>query len=132
MYNCQELFIPMYNINEILSKIRQIENISTDTELSDILKVTPQHIYIWKKRNTIPYKELIEYCSINNISLDWLLTGKTPDQSLKSVANTVSEPPATYSDPRDKIIQTLTEENRRLKETLDTIHSAINKSHNLK
>jgi DNA-binding transcriptional MerR regulator len=120
----------MYKIDEILFRIKQIEGINSNTELANILKVTPQNIYIWRKRNTIPYKELIGYCKNNLQSMDWLLTGKKLNQSLESAAKNISEPSVTYNDPRDKIIQRLQEENRQLKNTIDIIQTMINKSHN--
>ena len=120
----------MFNIDEIIVRLKYIEGVETDSELSEKLGITPQNINMWKKRNTIPYELLFEYCLDKNISIDWLTTGKTLEHSLKYAANTVSEPPATYNDPRDKIIQTLTEENRRLNEALDAIQSITKKSHN--
>jgi len=43
--------------------------------VSQILNVTPPYISKWRKRGTIPYKELHKYCQTKGISFDWLLTG---------------------------------------------------------
>jgi hypothetical protein len=120
----------MLSFDKILSRLKYIEDVNTDLQLSDKIGVNAATISMWRKRKSIPNSFLVDYCLFRNISIDWLLTGKTSEQSLESALNKISEPPATYSDPRDKIIQRLTEENRRLKEALDAIQSITNKSQN--
>ena len=74
----------MLNISEILDTVKKIEKISKDTELADVLKVRQSLITMWRKRETVPYENLLHYCELRNIDPLWLLTGKGPKQRAKS------------------------------------------------
>jgi hypothetical protein len=121
----------MLSFDEILLRLKYIENVNTDTQLSVKLGINAATISMWRKRNSIPNSFLVDYCLKKNISIDWLMTDKTIDQSLKSSSNIISESISTYNDPRDKIIKRLEVENRQLKDIINTIQNVINKSHNI-
>lgn len=70
-------------IEDILSRIKQIENVTTFKDVADILNVSEVNISQWRKRNSIPYDKLIKYCKKNDVSFDWLITGRGPIYILK-------------------------------------------------
>ncbi|MEN6294487.1 MAG: helix-turn-helix domain-containing protein, partial [Methanobacterium sp.] len=122
----------MLSFDEILLRLKYIESVNTDNQLSEKLGINAATISMWRKRKSIPSSFLINYCLNKNISIDWLLTGKTLEKSLRISSNNISmiyEPNIEYGDPRDKIIQRLEDENRQLKKLLDDISILINKSH---
>ncbi len=56
--------------------IKEIHNLKEDREVANYLNVKPDTLSQWKGRKKIPYKELVEYSSLHNVSLDYLLLGK--------------------------------------------------------
>ena len=66
----------MKKIESILKRLYKALSIESDTEFSKKYGIKRNTISTWKKRNSTPY-ELLEKISQNeNISFDWLLTGK--------------------------------------------------------
>ena len=61
---------------QIIETIKNIENISSDYALANILKITQSTISSWKQRGTIPYKTLLTYCEERGYILNTLLTGE--------------------------------------------------------
>ncbi|WP_394183389.1 S24 family peptidase [Marinomonas posidonica] len=53
------------------------------SELAKLLNVTSSVIANWKKRDTIPYKEVYELSRKNGFSMDWILTGHGEPQTDK-------------------------------------------------
>ena len=66
----------MRSIKNILNRIKAVEGIDSDYKLAQIFDLTPSYISTWRKRGTIPYKELHKYCQTKGVSFDWLLTGE--------------------------------------------------------
>lgn len=66
----------MSDLLEIIDKMKKISNVKSDKEVAKLLKTKADTLSQWKTRNKIPFKELLEYSNIQNISLNWLLTGK--------------------------------------------------------
>lgn len=62
----------MNDINEILNKVKKINDIELDKDIANVLNIIPSHLSKMKQRNTIPYDKLIEYANKNGISLDYL------------------------------------------------------------
>ena len=56
--------------------IKEIHNLKEDREVAHYLNVKPDTLSQWKGRKKIPYKELVEYSNLHNVSLDYLLLGK--------------------------------------------------------
>jgi hypothetical protein len=67
----------MSEIDNIINKIKDIENISKDKEVAEKLGITEQNLYQMKKREKIPYFEIINYCNIKNITTDLFFLNKT-------------------------------------------------------
>ncbi|MBI3755761.1 MAG: hypothetical protein HY265_06345 [Deltaproteobacteria bacterium] len=66
----------MKSMSEIIDTIRSLKNLSTDTEVALELGLKPKTLAVAKLRNSIPYNELITFCSKEKVVLDWLLTGE--------------------------------------------------------
>lgn len=60
----------------IITRLKQIFSITSDSALCKVLKVSPQTLSSWKLRNKIPYANCVEIGYQRKISLDWLLTGR--------------------------------------------------------
>ncbi len=73
------------DINEILSRIKQYENISSDYAIAKLLGTPKQNVYSWIRRNTIPYKELYNYCSKKNLNINYFLAGEGNPEVPRSV-----------------------------------------------
>lgn len=58
-----------------IDRIKEVHNIQDDKDVARCLGVKPDTFSQWKGRKKIPYKELIKYSSIQNVSLDWLILG---------------------------------------------------------
>lgn len=57
-------------INEVLSRLKNILNIKKDIELAIFLDIDPDILSAWKKNNSVNYKYLINQCLLNGIKLD--------------------------------------------------------------
>lgn len=82
----------MNRIDEILSRLYQFMGFSKDLEFCEKYQIKPNTLSTWKKRNKIPYELLEEISQNENLSLDWLLTGKgqmllTNKDSLPAIQN---------------------------------------------
>ncbi|MCG6552931.1 MAG: helix-turn-helix domain containing protein [Candidatus Magnetominusculus sp. LBB02] len=60
----------------IYTRLRHYTKANSDADIARSLDVTPQSFSTFKKQSKIPPDLLIRYCLINNISIDWLLTGE--------------------------------------------------------
>lgn len=59
--------------SDILSRVKIMAKVSTDTELADFLGINKSTLSNWKTRGTIDYDLVFSKCE--NINYDWLLTG---------------------------------------------------------
>jgi len=64
-------------IRDIFDRIREREGVQSDSDLGDILHISPRNIVDRKQRNSIPWDELYQYSQVKNISFDWLIKGQT-------------------------------------------------------
>jgi len=71
-----KILLSNLNIEDILTRIKEIEGVKTFKEVANILSVSEVNISQWRKRGSIPYEKLIEYCKNKDIVLDWLITGR--------------------------------------------------------
>lgn len=72
----------------ILDRLKEAYNITTDTELASFLGVKQNTVASWRSRNTVDYSLIISKC--DNISLDWLFTGKgAKEHQIQHTANKV-------------------------------------------
>lgn len=50
-----------------------------DKDVADILGVSQMNFATMKKRDKIPYAELLDFCATKSISINWLLYGQSPE-----------------------------------------------------
>jgi len=77
----------MSETEKLIDKIKVLENVSNDKDVAKILGVKPDTLSQWKKRNKIPYAELIKYCSLQNVNLDSIFKN---NQKMTSNGNIVN------------------------------------------
>ncbi len=71
----------MKTVNEILDEIKRLKKLKTDTSLAILFNVKPNTVSNWRKRNTIPYEQVITICEKENIDIRTILLGKNGDKS---------------------------------------------------
>jgi len=74
----------MYDIKQVISKLKLIANLHSNIELSSILNISYNTLNTWIKREKIPQEVLIEFCKKFNCSLDYLLLDKKNNINLFS------------------------------------------------
>ncbi|EGR7452876.1 bacteriophage CI repressor [Salmonella enterica] len=60
----------------VIARLKQVFSVMSDSALCEKLSVSPQTLSSWKSRNKIPYANCVQVSTKNNVSLDWLLTGR--------------------------------------------------------
>lgn len=65
--------------DSVIERIRQILEISTDSDVARALGLTPGAFAQKKHRGSIPYSDIISMCYEKSLSLDWILTGREPE-----------------------------------------------------
>jgi phage repressor protein C with HTH and peptisase S24 domain len=55
-----------------------------DKDIADILGITQMNFATMKKRNKIPYAELLDFCATKSISINWLLYGQSPESLVEA------------------------------------------------
>ena len=66
-------------IDEIIQRIKEHLGVDSDVVVARALgiKQNPsQQIYNWRQRGTIPFEDLLHFCTERGISIDYLLTGQ--------------------------------------------------------
>lgn len=76
----------MISFIDIENRIKEIFNVNKNTEIAELLGVTPARYGNWKKRESIPYNEIISLCLYKNIDMKYILTGiKNNKNDIKNV-----------------------------------------------
>ncbi len=57
-----------------------------DKDVADILGISQMNFATMKKRNKVPFGELLDFCALKSISINWLLYGQSPE-SLVAATN---------------------------------------------
>ncbi len=65
-----------FQIEKILDRLKIFYNVKSNKELADKLKVKYNTLTTWIQRNKIPFELLTQLTQNENLSFDWLLTGK--------------------------------------------------------
>lgn len=105
----------MKNISHIVDRLKNKFGFKSDSEVAESLKMTKTALYNHKLRGTIPYGPLSTFCEINNISLDWLLTGVGPMERTPQVG----EEMPSFNEVSDvtklivKVLQDMPEDDQR-------------------
>jgi phage repressor protein C with HTH and peptisase S24 domain len=80
----------MKNFLEIVDEIKTI--LSTefagkkvlDKDVADTLGISQMNFATMKKRNKIPFGELLDFCATKSISINWLLYGQSPESLVEA------------------------------------------------
>ena len=89
--------------DDVLTRLSSLFGTKTDVELASKLGVASQTVSTWRGRNRVPYEQLAEVSSQNEVSLDFLIFGRGKPQNLhfggqidaelfKSVINALNAP----------------------------------------
>jgi len=55
-----------------------------DKDIANILNITQMNFATMKKRNKIPFEELMDFCAKKSISINWMLYGQSPESLLEA------------------------------------------------
>jgi len=55
-----------------------------DKDVADILGISQMNFATMKKRNKIPYAELLDFCATKAISINWILYGQSPESLVEA------------------------------------------------
>ena len=55
-----------------------------DKDVADILGITQMNFATMKKRDKIPYAELLDFCATKSISINWMLYGQSPESLVEA------------------------------------------------
>ncbi|MDA7816815.1 helix-turn-helix domain-containing protein [Sulfurimonas sp.] len=75
----------MKNFLEIVEEIKSIVSAEFsgkkifDKDVADVLGVSQMNFATMKKRNKIPFSELLDFCATKSISINWMLYGQSPE-----------------------------------------------------
>lgn len=73
-------------VEEIKSIVSSEFNVKKifDKDVADILGVSQMNFATMKKRNKIPYAELLDFCAAKAISINWMLYGQSPESLVEA------------------------------------------------
>jgi len=75
----------MREISEIIGIIKELKKLKSDTDVARVLGMKQSAFSERKKLNSIPYEQIALFCEKEELSLDWLLLGREPDQKEKEI-----------------------------------------------
>lgn len=110
----------------ILSRLKSVKNLATDTELAKMLGISKSTLSNWYSRNSIDYDLVFSICE--HVNLNWLLTG---DGSM-FISDIPAPPPSQSIDDIKEIIsfiKNLIRENDSLRHQI--LESQIKENHRL-
>lgn len=87
---------------EIIDNIKELKRLKTDIEVAELLGIKPKTLATAKIRNSIPFEELISFCSREGVSLDNLLI-KREHQREEMECGWVNEPGVDYEKSKEFI-----------------------------
>ena len=88
------------DLEPILHRAKLHLNVKSDADLARHLGISRQELHQYKKKSSIPYKYLINFCRIESLSTDWLILGREK----------LSDSESEY---KEKYIKKLEAENKR-------------------
>lgn len=62
----------------VLSRVKRVIKSKTDVDVAEALGVSKSNVPTWRKRGTVPYKELVMWAEDRHVSLNWLFYGIPP------------------------------------------------------
>jgi hypothetical protein len=55
-----------------------------DKDVADLLSISQMNFATMKKRNKIPFGELLDFCAKKSISINWMLYGQSPESLIEA------------------------------------------------
>ncbi|MDY0117480.1 MAG: LexA family transcriptional regulator [Sulfurimonadaceae bacterium] len=80
----------MKNFLDIVEEIKNIISLEFngkkvfDKDVADVLGITQMNFATMKKRDKIPFSELLDFCAVKSISINWLLYGQSPESLVEA------------------------------------------------
>ncbi|MGK0256462.1 MAG: hypothetical protein ACI81I_001079 [Arcobacteraceae bacterium] len=80
----------MFNINEIIEKLRDVLSSEKDNgkvfdkEIANALDLTSVNFATMKKRKSVPFSNILNFCALKKISINWMLYGQDPSSLIDS------------------------------------------------
>jgi len=80
----------MKNFNDIVEQIKDVVSADYpgkkifDKDIAGLLGISQMNFATMKKRDKIPYEELLEFCARRSIAINWLLFGQSPESLIES------------------------------------------------
>lgn len=80
----------MKSFNDIVEQIKDVVSEDFpgkkifDKDIAGLLGITQMNFATMKKRDKIPYEELLEFCARRSIAINWLLFGQSPESLIES------------------------------------------------
>ncbi|MEA1893135.1 MAG: LexA family transcriptional regulator [Campylobacterota bacterium] len=80
----------MRNFLEIIEEIKSIASTEFNSEkifdkdVADILGISRMNFATMKKRNKVPFGELMDFCAVRSISINWMLYGQSPESLVEA------------------------------------------------
>ena len=75
----------MYNIKEVIERMKKVANISSNASLARLLNISYNTLNTWIKRNKLPQEVLIEFAKKFNTSLDYLIFGHIEPDEIEKI-----------------------------------------------
>ncbi|MDB4293332.1 helix-turn-helix domain containing protein [Maribacter sp.] len=75
------------NATFILKRVKDLVNVKRDFHLAGLLNIAPTTLSNWKKRNSIDYKLVIEFCVERGFNLDFVLAGVETNKDNTQIEN---------------------------------------------
>lgn len=85
----------LQSANQVLNRIKEAYELSTDASLANRLDVDPSTVASWKKRDSVPYERIIAKCK--DIDLNWMFG--SPGSSRKANRQPLPEKQAEVDVP---------------------------------
>ncbi len=76
----------MVNLITIVDKLKKFKGLKSDTAVAEILNLNQSAFAERKRRNSIPYIEIINFCDSEGVSLDWLLLDRGTPKGIQATA----------------------------------------------
>ena len=80
----------MNSFTEIVEEIKSIVSSDFtskkvfDKDIADVLGISQMNFATMKKRNKIPFSELLDFCATKSISINWILYGQSPESLVEA------------------------------------------------
>jgi len=79
----------MLKLDEIIEKLRDVLSSEKmgkvfDKDIANALDITSVNFATMKKRNSVPYSNILDFCALKKISINWMLYGQDPSSLIDS------------------------------------------------